>query len=354
MPMLDCRGLPLLRSVPTKREKTSSLAARLGFVWMLERLPRRPCLLIFNYHRVADGRDDPYDPGLIEATPDQFDEQMRILKKHYALTELAEAQELVDHPERLRHSRVLVTLDDGYRDNHDIAFPILRSHGIKAAFFLATGFVGTNRVPWWDQLAYLVRRTEKQILRIGYPSDRIFALDDSSRLSVIDALLSLYKSEETRDAERFLAGVEEACGVARPREASDRLFMSWEEAGALVKGGMSIGSHTHDHELLAKLSPEQQLRQCQLSRETIAQELGLTVDAMAYPVGSRGSFSEVTRRCLLETGYRTAFSYYGGVNTCSEAISNFDVNRVPVAGPADPSHFRLRTALAVVTARDLW
>ena len=352
--MLDCRSLPLPRSVPSKRERTSSLAARLGVVWMLERLPRRPCLLIFNYHRIADGRDDPYDPGLIEATPDQFDEQMRILKKHYALTELAEAQELVDHPERLRHCRVLVTLDDGYRDNHDNAFPILRSHGIKAAFFLATGFVGTNRVPWWDQLAYLVRRTEKQILRIGYPCDRIFTIDDSSRLSVIDALLNLYKSDETNDVERFLAGVEEACGVTRPREASDRLFMSWEEAGTLVKGGMSIGSHTHDHELLAKLSPEQQLRQCQLSRELISQELGLAVDAMAYPVGSRGSFSEVTRRCLRETGYRTAFSYYGGVNTCSEAISNFDVNRIAVAEHTDPSHFRLRTALAVITARELW
>jgi peptidoglycan/xylan/chitin deacetylase (PgdA/CDA1 family) len=352
--MLDCRSLPLARSARSRREKTSSLAARLGIVWMLERLPRRPCLLIFNYHRIADGRDDPYDPGLIEATPDQFDEQMRTLKKHYELTELAEAQELVDHPERLRHSRVLVTLDDGYRDNHDIAFPILRSHGIKAAFFLATGFVGTHRVPWWDQVAYLVRRTERRILRIGYPSDRILTVDDSSRLSVIDALLSLYKSNETNDSERFLVGVEEACGVARPREASDRLFMSWEEAGTLVKGGMSIGSHTHDHELLAKLSPEQQLRQCQLSRETISQELGLNVDAFAYPVGSRGSFSEVTRRCLRETGYRTAFSYYGGVNTRSEAISSFDVNRVAVAGPADPSHFRLRTALAVVTARDLW
>ena len=320
---------------------------------MLERLPRRPCLLIFNYHRIADGRDDPYDPGLIEATPDQFDEQMRTLKKHYALTELAEAQKLVDHPERLRHCRVLVTLDDGYRDNHDVAFPIRGRTGSRRPF-PRPGFVGTNRVPWWDQVAYLVRRTEKQILRIGYPSDRIFTLDDSSRLSVIHALLSLYKSHETNDSERFLAGVEEACGVARPREANDRLFMSWEEAGTLVKGGMSIGSHTHDHELLAKLSPEQQLRQCQLSRETISQELGLNVDAFAYPVGSRGSFSEVTRRCLRETGYRTAFSYYGGVNTRSEAISSFDVNRVAVAGPADPSHFRLRTALAVVTARDLW
>jgi peptidoglycan/xylan/chitin deacetylase (PgdA/CDA1 family) len=337
----------------SKRDKASAVAARLGLTWTLERLPRRPCLLILNYHRIANEGDDPYDPGLIEASPDQFDEQMRILKKHYALAELAEVQELVDHPERIRHCRVLVTLDDGYRDNHDVAFSILRSHGIKATFFLATGFVGTNRVPWWDQLAYLVRRTEKRTLRLHYPRELSFEIDETSRLAVLEAVLSLYKSEKTADPERFLCGVEEACGVTRPREAPERLFMTWEEARNLVKGGMSIGSHTHDHELLAKLRPEEQLRQCQLSREIIAHELGLEVDAMAYPVGSISSFSDVTLRCLRETGYRTAFSYYGGINTSSKAIARYDVNRISVsAGPA--SRFRLRTAVAVVTARDLW
>ena len=320
---------------------------------MLERLPRRPCLLVFNYHRIAEEGNDLYDPDTIEASPDQFDEQMRILKKHYALAELAEVQELVDHPERIRHCRVLVTLDDGYRDNHDVAFPILRSHGIKAAFFLATGFVGTRRVPWWDQIAYLVRRTEKRTLRLHYPRELTFDIDETSRFAVREALLGLYKSEKTADPERFLCGVAEECEVTRPREAPERLFMTWEDARSLVKGGMSIGSHTHDHELLAKLTPEEQLHQCRLSREIIAREVGLEVDAMAYPVGSRSSFSDVTLRCLRETGYRTAFSYYGGVNTSSKAIPRYDVNRISVGGGA-PSRFRMRTAVAVVTARDLW
>jgi peptidoglycan/xylan/chitin deacetylase (PgdA/CDA1 family) len=320
---------------------------------VLERLPRRPCLVIFNYHRIAREGDVPFDPGLIEASPDQFDEHMRILKKHYALAELAEVQELVDHPDRIRHSRVLVTLDDGYRDNHDVAFPILQSHGIKAAFFLATGFVGTNRIPWWDQLAYLVRRTEKRTLRLHYPRELSYEIDETSRFAVLDALLSLYKCQKTADPERFLSDVAEACGVSRPREASERLFMTWEEARNLVKAGMSIGSHTHDHELLAKLSPEEQLHQCRLSREILAREVGLEVDALAYPVGSRNSFSEVTLRCLRETGYRTAFSYYGGVNSASKAIPRYDVNRVSV-GAGTTSRFRIRTAVAVVTARDPW
>jgi peptidoglycan/xylan/chitin deacetylase (PgdA/CDA1 family) len=278
---------------------------------------------------------------------------MRILQKHYAVAELAEVQELVEHPERMRHCRVLVTLDDGYRDNYDVALPILRARGINATFFLATGFVGTNRVPWWDQLAYLVRRTEKRTLRLRYPRELSYDIDETSRLAVVEALLGVYKCEQTADTERFLDGVEEACGVARPQEASERLFMTWEEARGLVKGGMSIGSHTHDHELLAKLSPEEQLRQCRLSREIIARELGLEVDALAYPFGSRRSFSDVTLQCLRETGYRTAFSYYGGVNTSSKAILRYDVNRVSVAG-GSVSRFRLRTAVAVVTARELW
>jgi peptidoglycan/xylan/chitin deacetylase (PgdA/CDA1 family) len=350
--MLNC--LPLLfGSLGSKREKASAVAARLGLAWMLERLPRRPCLLVFNYHRIAEQGNNPYDPGLIEASPDQFDEQMRILKKHYALAELAEVQELVDHPERIRHCRVLVTLDDGYRDNHDVAFPILRSHGIKATFFLATGFVGTNRVPWWDQLAYLVRRTEKRTLRLHYPRELTCDIHERSRFAVLETLLSLYKCEKTPDPERFLCGVAEACGVTRPREASERLFMTWEDARSLVKGGMSIGSHSHDHELLAKLSREEQLHQCRLSREIIAREVGLEVDAMAYPVGSRSSFSDVTLGCLRETGYRTAFSYYGGVNASSKAIPRYDVNRISVGGGAS-SRFRMRTAVAVVTARDLW
>jgi peptidoglycan/xylan/chitin deacetylase (PgdA/CDA1 family) len=350
--MLDLRSL-LLGSTVSKREKASVVAARLGLAWMLERLPRRPCLLIFNYHRIGSEGNDTYDPGLIEASPDQFDEQMRILKNHYALAELSEVQELVEHPERMRHCRVLVTLDDGYRDNHHVALPILRSHGIKATFFLATGFVGTKRVPWWDQVGYLVRRTEKRVLRIHYPRELTFDLCETSRFDVVEALLRIYKCEHTTEYERFLAGVEEACEVARPQEAREPLFMTWEEARDLVKAGMSIGSHTHDHELLAKLSPEEQLRQCRLSREILARELGVDVDALAYPVGSRTSFSDVTVRCLQETGYRTAFSYYGGINKPSRAIARYDVNRIPV-GALSASRFRMRTAVAVVTARELW
>lgn len=49
------------------------------------------------------------------------------------------------------HGELVVTLDDGYADNHDIAAPILESFGLPATFFLTTGFIGADTVPWWDQ-----------------------------------------------------------------------------------------------------------------------------------------------------------------------------------------------------------
>jgi peptidoglycan/xylan/chitin deacetylase (PgdA/CDA1 family) len=336
-----------------KRERLSGWAAALGVTSLLERLARRPCLLGLNYHRVGDPDANGYDPALMEATPEEFDQQVAFLKKRFHLVELAEAQELAAKPGLLRHPHVLITFDDGYRDNHDVALPILRAHGARAAFFLATGFVGTSRVPWWDQVGFMLRRTQRNTIQLSYPHPVMFDLRASPAERVIRDVLRLYKHRETTNPERLLADVEAACEVPRPLEAAaDRLFMSWDEARAMLAAGMGIGSHTHRHELLAKLTPEEQLEECRRSREVLQQQLGITVDALSYPVGSREAFSDVTQRCLREAGYRTAFSYYGGVNT-PPTVDQYDVARIAVDRSTLP-HYRLRVDLAAVTGRQVW
>jgi peptidoglycan/xylan/chitin deacetylase (PgdA/CDA1 family) len=336
----------------SKRERLSLLATALGVTRVVEWLARRPCLLALNYHRVGHPDAGGYDPALVEATPEEFDQQVGVLKRRFHLVELAEAQELLARPADLRHAHVLITFDDGYRDNHDVVLPILRAHGVRAAFFLATGFVGTHNVPWWDQVAFMLRQTRRTAVRLDYPRATSFDLERQPRARVIRDVLRLYKHRDTLDAERFLAGVERECEVPRPRQAPERLFMSWEEARALVAAGMGVGSHTHRHELLAKLSPAEQHDECRKSRDLIREHLGLSVDALSYPVGSRESFSNVTHACLRETGYRTAFSYYGGVNLPS-GVAPLDVARIPVDRTILP-HYRLRVGLAAAMGRQLW
>jgi peptidoglycan/xylan/chitin deacetylase (PgdA/CDA1 family) len=339
------------RQSASKSQEMASLALRLGLTPLLERIPRRPGILVINYHRIGNAHEDPYDPGVIEATPEEFDAQMASLKKSYALTELAEVQELAEKPQRLRHALALVTFDDGYRDNYEVAFPILRAHGIRAAFFLATAFVGTRRLPWWDQVGNMVRRTEERILRVRHPREVFIDLAETPVPEAIETLLRLYKRPETTDPARLLSEIEESCRVTRPAESAEQLFMTWEDARGLLAGGMAVGSHTHRHEILAKLTRAEQLEECRLSRELLRRNLDLDVDALAFPVGTLGSSTPTTEECLRETGYRTAFSYYGGVNT-RRSLRPLNVMRVPVARTG-LAHYRLRNALAAVTTREL-
>ena len=64
---------------------------------------------------------------------------------------------------------MLITFDDGYRDNYTLAFPILRKHGVQAVFFLPTAFIGTGKLPWWDVIAYIIKHSVKKHIHIEYP-----------------------------------------------------------------------------------------------------------------------------------------------------------------------------------------
>ena len=71
---------------------------------------------------------------------------------------------------------------------------------------------------------------------------------------------------------------------------------------------MAFGSHTHNHEVLSKLSPASQKEEARQSREILERELGRPIDVMAYPVGRPHTFSSDTIEALKQTGYRAAFS----------------------------------------------
>ena len=71
----------------------------------------------------------------------------------------------------------MITFDDGYLDNYEIAYPILRSHGAQGVFFLATGMVGSCEIPWWDRIAYLVKTARKRQFTLHYPADLAVDLD---------------------------------------------------------------------------------------------------------------------------------------------------------------------------------
>jgi len=330
-----------------KRELVARLSAAAGVTRMLESMPKQRVLLIINYHRIGNAAETPYDSGVFSCTADQLESQIEYIKQHCRIATLDEAVGIANGRAALSEPAILITFDDGYIDNYQLAFPILRRYGVQGVFFLPTAFVGTGRLPWWDVIAYIVKRSRKTKIHINYPEPMIFDSDRDGMENCVMRISNLYKQPSMNDGERFLEALESACDSSRPLGDTDRCFLSFDEAREMQQGGMTFGSHTHTHELLARMPAERQREEISISKEILQSELRTDIDTLAYPVGLPHTFSQDTIRALRETGYQAAFSFYGGFNRPGK-IQPFDIRRVSVAGPSE-SRFRLQTSVGLLT-----
>ncbi len=116
-----------------------------------------PPPIILCYHRIFEPETDPH---LLSVSPDHFREQLEVVRRiaqPLSLDELSRALERGD----LSRRGVVITFDDGYLDNLENALPILRAAEIPATIYIATGYVGSNREFWWDDLERLTLGPEK-------------------------------------------------------------------------------------------------------------------------------------------------------------------------------------------------
>ena len=239
----------------------------------------------------------------------------------------------------------MITFDDGYRDNYELAFPILKSHRVKACFFLSTGFLDHPRVPWWEEIAWMVHSSKET--RLAGNTWTIEPVDfvEPDRQQAIHRLLRTFCTLQGHETEAFLDFLAEAttCG-RRQLGLADTMWMTWDMVREMHQQGMCIGGHTVNHQILANLTfEEQDLEICEC-RLRIECELGEEISAFSYPVGNPETFTEVTKEYLVKHGFRWAFSYYGGFNRFSD-LDALDICRVPIATDVKLTTFRSITSL---------
>jgi peptidoglycan/xylan/chitin deacetylase (PgdA/CDA1 family) len=332
--------------MPSKREIAAGLSRYSGLTALLRLLPSKPVLLVLNYHRIGKAQESPYDSGVFSATAEDFDAQIRCVKKYFHMATLDEAAEIVVAGKKPRSAVALLTFDDGYVDNYRIAFPALASQRVQGVFFLATGFVGSNHIPWWDAAAYIIKRSSPRVIRLG---ERVIEIGPGSRQAAIEQALSVYKARALGDADTFITLLESECDTTRP-DGSERCFLNWEEAAEMARCGMAVGSHTHTHPNLATLSYDQQLAEFKLSKKLLEGCLGIPAQSVAYPYGLRETLSPATFEAARDAGYRLGFSFHGGFNSPG-AIDPLNVSRCAVGGGIDRYGFEFAAAIAAVTGR---
>lgn len=268
----------------------------------------RARLNVLIFHRVLP-EPDPLFPDEVHAV--RFDELLGWVKSWFNVLPLDQAiQRLADGS--LPARAAALSFDDGYADNHDVALPLLRKHGLPCSFFVATGFLDGGRM-WNDTLIESVRRSALPALDLrglmdgsGQDLGRHPLGDTAARRALLGPLIERVKYLAPEPRLACVNAIAQRAEVQPP----DDLMMSSEQVRALRRAGMQVGAHTVNHPILATLDAQQAADEIGRSRDTLQRLLGEKVGLFAYPNGKPGTdyLPDVHPAIVRELGFDGAVS----------------------------------------------
>ena len=264
-------------------------------------------LSILIFHRVH-AATDPIFPE--EPDAGRFEQLMRFVASTYRVMHLGQAVTCLIEG-RLPRRPLVITFDDGYADNAEIALPILTRYGLTATFFVSTGFLNGGRM-WNDSVIECIRASNQCNLDLAdFGLGRCSLSGYAERRMTINGLLQHIKYLSLAQRETAIALLQKLTGVA---QLPSKLMMSSDQVRALHRAGMEIGAHTVRHPILAALSTAESESEIRASKSCLESIIHAPVDVFAYPNGKPGKdydgrHVELVRRL----GFRGAVSTAVGV-----------------------------------------
>lgn len=255
-----------------------------GVFWLKYFFRKMPVLFILNYHNFSKYNNYKIKRGNILETgyANNFEKQIRFFNKHFNFC----------YPEDFFAGKcdkcinVLITFDDGYRDNYNIALPILKKHDAAAVFFITTNFIGSNNWLWHDRVRYLVvegkinaNEAENQLRKMNQG----FSVDEAFN----DNINTLFD------------------------KAPKRLMMNWSEVKHFSDNGFVIGAHTANHKILSSVGKIEQQNEIQTSINDIKQNLKIETEHFAFPNGLN---NQTTLDILEANNIKYAYTTKNGFN----------------------------------------
>lgn len=261
------------------------LAGRFGGYSLARMLTsRQPRILM--YHRFSHQEKE----GCVSAAT--FDSQVRYLVRHFNLVTVSDIASGLYEGSNLPLNSLAISVDDGYQDFYNVAWPILRKYGVPATFYVATGFVNKDLWLWPDQLRHLLHHAPKQpgehsfdLFRIATPLTKEKASDEFSR--IVQILLEA----ENEQKYKVLADMSSRWAVLIPLRAPEEYSaITWAQLKEMQSEGLEVGGHTVTHPSLARVSLSDARQEIQGAADAINQNLGEGIRSFCYPNGTPEDF----------------------------------------------------------------
>ena len=261
-------------------------------------------VLILTYHRFAETEIE----GRVSAS--QFSAHLEFLKANYRVLPLAEIVENLREGKSLPDNAAAITIDDGYKDVYDVAFPVLKQFEIPATVFVITDFLDRKCWLWTDKARVLAANTK--LAEIEFENSKFNLNGAVSRKSLASKINEHLKRLPDEEKEKRLEDLQSAFAVDLTElPAPEFSAINWNEAKEMDANGVAIESHTVAHPILTNVSDERLRFELIESKRRLSEILGREANLFCYP---NGGFNERAKNLVAEAGYKAAVTTEIGFN----------------------------------------
>jgi len=240
---------------------------------------------------------------------DFFEEQIKMLKRKFEVISLEALSRHIAEGRKIPANSVILTVDDGYEDFYQYAFPILKKYSMPATVYLSTDFIDKKIWLWPDRIRYVVWQTG--LSRFSFRTHEIereydLSAEQGRRAAwndIADYCLTLWEE----DKNQFIRNLAQDLKVSVPPEPTPGFTaLTWQQIREMMKNGIDVGSHTCTHPRLVCVKKENLIREIVDSKKRLQDMTGVEVKSFCYPNGKKGDYDDNIREMVKRAGYTTA------------------------------------------------
>lgn len=303
-----------------------------GLIFLIKRLKLNNRVVVLTYHRILpfDVREDSFSHPAIMVDDQNFERQIRFIRKHFKVMTTRQLQDKLASIRPDDEASCLITFDDGWRDNYDHAYPILKKHRVPALIFPAMNYIGKQDLFWQEALGhgiYQVFKTDSDRARQFIQHHKLDYLHDLDKPEQLEKIQNYVRVLKALDYDEIDAIFEQIGSLIGDIDfgAIDG-YLSPEQIAEMRRNGIEFGSHACSHRILTRLSDSALKEELEKSRVMLEAITNQPVDTIAYP---NGDFDDrvvsQTRAAGYSLGFGTRFGYVSAGDNAYE-LKRININ----------------------------
>lgn len=297
------------------KRSLKSLAASLARGWTEARkgwhrpVPQEGQVQIFAYHRVVaditQAEQNSIYGLVVSATT--FLRHLELLQEAYEVLTMDQALAVLRGEQQVGRAAALITMDDGYRDVYEQAWPVLQRMNLPAIVYVPTALIGTTQLLDHDRLYWLVRQAHDRGLDLREPLEAAglspARAADLCAARDVTRVTNQLNYQPLAVRQPILQSLEAALNVSAEDYPAEYQLLDWAMVREMAAGGIAFGAHSDRHLILTLESEVSAEREIRRSKRVLEDQLQCPIRHFAYP---NGHYNAAVRQMVKQAGFASA------------------------------------------------